>query len=328
MGKCHSCMKKTDDLFCNICTKRLFEGVKVGPLEFDKSIYRTGDGKLVKGMSISGVQDKISVRLENGKLVPTERNGQYIVKPIPSKDLIYKEDIPANEHICMSISEKIFNINTADRAVIPFENGELAYITKRFDYVRDDVKLDKEDFASLMEVDTAQDNTKKYDSSYEACGRMITRFIGAHLIAKDDFFRRIVLNYLLCNADAHLKNFALFRPDLVAETKHMMSPNYDVLNTRYHIHNEEADTGLELFENVDESSLFSVGYYCKDDFEKLAGRFDMKVPRLASFYKAINGSVGKVEKLLEDSFLSERGKSEIFEMYKERVRVVNYSKYH
>ena len=34
-------------------------------------------------MSISGVQDKISLKIEDKKLMPTTKEGTYLLKPIP-----------------------------------------------------------------------------------------------------------------------------------------------------------------------------------------------------------------------------------------------------
>ncbi|MFM9839678.1 MAG: type II toxin-antitoxin system HipA family toxin, partial [Cyclobacteriaceae bacterium] len=39
---------------------------------------------LTKKMSISGVQVKYSLGLEDRKLILTERGGQYILKPVPT----------------------------------------------------------------------------------------------------------------------------------------------------------------------------------------------------------------------------------------------------
>ena len=57
--------------------------------------------------------------------------------------------------------------------------------------------------------------------------------------ALEEFFKRIILNYLIGNADAHLKNFSIFR--VPAKSDYQLTPNYDVLNTRYHIKNENTE---------------------------------------------------------------------------------------
>jgi serine/threonine-protein kinase HipA len=48
---------------------------------------------------------------------------------------------------------------------------------------------------------------------------------------QEDFFKRIVLNYLICNGDAHLKNFFLYSKS--NSNEYFLTPNYDLLNTRF-----------------------------------------------------------------------------------------------
>src|SRR5438045_4811 len=53
-----------------------------------------------KRISISGVQEKLSVILDKNKLRLTEKGeqGQYILKPIP-RDVKKVSQVPANEHL-------------------------------------------------------------------------------------------------------------------------------------------------------------------------------------------------------------------------------------
>ena len=68
-------------------------------------------------MSISGIQDKISLKLTRGKLAPTEKDGEFILKPVPSADIPrFKADVPANEHLTMQIASQVFGIAAAVNA--------------------------------------------------------------------------------------------------------------------------------------------------------------------------------------------------------------------
>jgi serine/threonine-protein kinase HipA len=94
------------------------------------------------------MQLKYSLRLENEKLKLVDNNGQYILKPIPNyTQLDAFEDIPENEHLTMQIANQIFNFNTAENGIIYFNNGQPAYITRRFDVKPDGTKYLQEDFA-------------------------------------------------------------------------------------------------------------------------------------------------------------------------------------
>ncbi|MCK5781579.1 MAG: HipA domain-containing protein, partial [Flavobacteriales bacterium] len=101
-------------------------------------------------MSISGVQEKFSIIQYKNKLRLTEdgERGGFILKPIPSFGKKY-DQIPANEHLTMQIAKQVFGIETAENALIFFQDDSPSYITRRFDINDDGSKLGQEDFASL-----------------------------------------------------------------------------------------------------------------------------------------------------------------------------------
>ena len=103
-----------------------------------------------KRISISGVQEKLSLLLEKNVLRLTKEGelGTYILKPIP-RDLKKVNQVPANEHLTMQIAKQVYGLHTAENALIFFKNNSPAYITKRFDVKDDGSKWGKEDFATL-----------------------------------------------------------------------------------------------------------------------------------------------------------------------------------
>lgn len=147
--------------------------------------------------------------MEDGNLKLYEKNGQYILKPIPpAKQLINLDDAPENEHLTMQIADQLFNINTAANALIRFKDGQPAYITRRFDVKPDGSKYMQEDFAQLTNrTKYTHGETFKYDGSYEEIGLLIKRFVPAAAPALEKFFQLVVFNYVISNGDAHLKNF-------------------------------------------------------------------------------------------------------------------------
>ena len=167
---CLCCMKKTSEPYCSKCIKEFFGGNKVATLNFDKSGFMSARIDLKDSMSISGVQDKISLGFSEEKiLLPAELNGRYILKPQPNSEFKNLKDIPANEHLSMHISSSIFKIKTAKSALIKFNDGELAYITKRFDYVsdaNDSIKYDQEDFCSILDINSVnRGKNYKYETN-------------------------------------------------------------------------------------------------------------------------------------------------------------------
>ncbi len=325
--KCYSCLKTINSgSYCTPCLKSLFNGRKIKPLDFDKTEFYEIKKQMTNRISLSGVQDKISLTYgNNNDLVPTETDGRFILKPIPliHDSAINLEDIAANEHLSMQISSQIFKIPTALNGLIEFKDGELAYITKRFDYSISSsqnkiIKLDQEDFASVLSyTKESKGNDYKYESSYEECANGIKKFVAAHIPAIEDFYKRVILNYLIGNGDAHLKNFSLIRE--ADRLDYSLSPNYDILFTKYHLPEENGISGLDLFKEHETEAFGAMGYYTLQDFEEFAKMIGISDRRLIKIFNDILRSTDKVYNLIEQSYLSPNAKIEYAKNYKIRL---------
>ena len=327
MKKCIGCLndRKLKGDYCSRCIKDVFDGIVPNKLTFNKKEFYIQRNELAQRMSISGVQDKISLKFENKNLLATATDGKFILKPMPSANQIkHEKDVVFNEHLSMLISKNIFKINTALCALIKFKDGEMAYITKRFDYDTDSgLKYDQEDFASVLDVNSAKDGANyKYDArNYIDCANAIKMHVSASAVALEDFFKRILINYLISNGDAHLKNFSLFSPSNIRD--YTLTPNYDILNTRYHINESYGDMAMDLMEEYT-SAHESIGYYSYADFKLFATYLNIKDIRFKKIMKQINESIDKVATLVEASFLSEDAKKYYIESYKDRLKRINY----
>ena len=185
------------------CLRNLFDGKKVSPiLPYDEPQQSEEVAELFlenrKRISISGVQEKLSMLLEKNvlRLTREKEQGTYILKPIP-RDLKKVDQVPANEHLTMQIAKQVYGINTAENALVFFKNGSPAYITKRFDVQNNGDKWGNEDFATL--AGKTKDNSGpnfKYDFSYEEAGLLIQRFVPAWRIEIEKYFSLVVFNFL------------------------------------------------------------------------------------------------------------------------------------
>lgn len=322
--KCHSCLKSIESgIYCPRCRSALFGVRIVRPLRFDKTEFYTKRRELQDRMSISGMQDKISLKFdETGNLVPTAEDGRFILKPVPTaENLANNADVVANEHLSMQISKQIFGIPTAESALIPFSDGELAYITKRFDYATDGTKLDQEDFASVLgKTEYNEGREYKYSMSYQAIAEAITRYIPASRPALENFYRRVLLNYLIGNDDAHLKNFSIYRPE--GRRDYDLTPNYDILYARYHINGYLGLTALDMFAgSFETTSCTAAGFYTLEDFE-LFGLEVCKIPqkRLVKIIEEVFRSQSRVVDMIGMSFMSEAGRSAYTKNYFENLK--------
>lgn len=128
--------------------------------------------KNVGRLSLSGAQPKFGLVLgDNGELRYSEDNEQsmYILKPRPVGYQIINHDYcAANENLTMQIASQIYGIETATNGICFFKDGQMAYITRRFD-VYPGGKYAQEDFASLMGLTKANGGSDfKYNNgSYE-----------------------------------------------------------------------------------------------------------------------------------------------------------------
>ena len=319
---CLGCYTEVKEGYCLKCRKKLFDKAKVLPvLSFDapKADNLAEFQEHTKRLSISGVQLKYSVRLEDGELKLHDSNGQYILKPIPpAKQLVNIEDAPENEHLTMQIAEQFFNINTAANGLIRFKDGQPAYITRRFDVRPDGGKYMQEDFAQLTNrTKYTHGETFKHDGTYEEIGLLIKRFVAAAIPALEKFFQLVVFNYVFSNGDAHLKNFSLIRND---SGEYQLAPAYDLMSIVIHTPHE-SDTALDLYKDDTASAYYSTaGHYGRDNFMELAKRIGIVESRAVRIINQFNANKEQVNEFLVGSFLSEEVKKLYISCFAEKLK--------
>ena len=272
-----------------------------------------------KRMSISGVQLKYSLRLNGNKLELCETNGQYIIKPIPTADhLEMMEDAPENEHLTMQIASQIFNIKTANNALIYFKDGTPAYITKRFDVKEDGTKYIQEDFAQITNrTNETHGESYKYEGSYLEIGELIRRCVPASMIAIENFFKIVVFNYIFSNGDAHLKNFSLIRNDF-GEME--LSPSYDLMSTIIHTPGER-DTALDLYDKDLESTYYATyGHYGKTEFMEFAKRLGIVEVRYKRIINEFIENETEVNVFIQNSSLSNKALDSFITNFKSKIK--------
>jgi serine/threonine-protein kinase HipA len=308
---CQACYKKVKDGYCLSCRKKLFDKARVPAiLPFDSPQPNKLGPWLEhsRQMSISGVQLKYSLHLDKDNLVLSNKESQYIIKPIPlSTHLEELHDTPENEHLTMQIADQLFGIETAANALIHFQDGYPAYITRRFDVRPDGSKYLQEDFAQLTNRSRkTHGDTFKYTGSYEEIGLLIKRYVAASLPALEQFFKLIVFNYLISNGDAHLKNFSLIRTD---KGEYRLTPAYDLLSTVIHTP-LESDIALDLYPGDVDSDYYSIhGYYGRENFMEFARRLGIIEIRAARMIDQFLYGHEQIEALVHQSFLSEEAKA-------------------
>ena len=319
------------DTYSPAALRRLFDNKKVSHLldfsndETSRPLIDENVGRI----SISGVQEKLSAIVENGKvcLAPEGVQGRYIIKPAPDdKWLNRRNQLPANEHLTMQIARQVYGVVTAENALIFFSDGEPAFIAKRFDIKEDNTKTKQEDFASLAQK-TSETHGKyfKYTGNYAEMGALFQKYVAAWQVEVSKFFGLVVFNYLFSNGDAHLKNFSLQQSE---NGDYMLSPAYDLLNTALHIQDEDFALEGGLFGKECYSEIYQQkGHPCQDDFVTFGQMIGVPDSQIKKVMKDFLTSQPLVYDLTGRSFLDEKSKRMYIRSYEERLKRLRRSEH-
>jgi serine/threonine-protein kinase HipA len=188
--------------------------------------------------SLAGIQMKFSMKEKDGRYNLTKNGelGDWIIKTPSTKH----KHVPLNEYTAMSLAAlagvdipdtKLIELNKLDNLPqINLPDEKLAFAIKRFDR-EGNTRIHMEDFAQVL----VKYPYKKYDSAnYEQIGKVIYDYSGDGLADTQQFVRRLLVNILLANGDAHLKNWSLLYQDQVTPR---LSPAYDIVTTSVYIDN-------------------------------------------------------------------------------------------
>ena len=165
--------------------------------------------------AISGVQPKVLAQLTD-KATLSQR--EYIIKTFSDE----YPHLAENEYFSMTA------LKYAELKVPKFwlSDNKKLFIIEKFTYKKTDNNFyGFEEFCVLFGLN----KEKKYSGSYEQIAKSIAKISTQKGQDLNDFFKMIVMSYLLKNGDAHLKNFGIcYEADF---SKRFLAPAYDVVNT-------------------------------------------------------------------------------------------------
>jgi serine/threonine-protein kinase HipA len=315
---CPGTLSEGYDTYSSAALKRVFDGHKVHhQLIYDSPNTNKKIDDLLwqntKRISISGVQEKYSVVLDKNKLRLTKNNeqGTYILKPIPyiGKNA---DQMPANEHLTMQIARQLYDIETAENAMIFFKNGAPAYITKRFDVAADNSKWATEDLASLSNKTPQTHGIHfKYAGNYAEMFDILKLYLPIYKIEASKLFKLIVFNYLFSNGDAHWKNFSIIE---TPDGDFRLSPAYDLLNTKLHV----TDSDFALEEGLLPKKLAKGPI--KKQLIKLAEVAGLSENQTSVIIEKLLSKSDKVNTMIDASFLDEKFKRTYLQTYQAKYK--------
>ena len=167
--------------------------------------------------AISGVQPKTVALLKEKETLHIK---EYIIKT-------WGEEYPylaENEYFCLKACQ-MAGIQIPN---ITLSKNKKFLIVENFIF-QDGKTLGFEEILSLQD----KNRNRKYDGSYEQVAKSIYRFATYKKASLNAYYKIVVMNYLLKNGDAHLKNFGLLFNDDISHI--WLSPAYDVVNTTSYI---------------------------------------------------------------------------------------------
>jgi len=205
--------------------KKLFTDISI-----DEILENDSDDTFVKLLhtfldknAISGVQPKTLALIKEKETLLTK---EYIVKTWGDEYPYLAE----NEYFCMKAVEKA----GVKIPKIQLSKNAKFLLVEKFNYSKE-----KDEFLGFEEmlVLLGKNREKKYSGSYEQIAKVIYSVTTDKVDSMAQFYKTVVMNYLLKNGDAHLKNFGILYTNDFKEISY--SPAYDIVNTVAYVHRDK-----------------------------------------------------------------------------------------
>ena len=294
----------------NRCVKRFFGTKTLPDIEVSEGVLeQLAIESTNKGLTVPGVQKKMSLHLDNSGATPrltlVNYPTGYILKPQTRE----YPCLPEAEYLVMQMAEKA-KIRTVPHALIRIkaQDNALAYITKRIDR-RDGKMLAMEDFCQL----DGRLTEDKYKGSYERCAKIIRKYSSRAGLDITELFIRVVFSYIVGNSDMHLKNFSLIESDENSGS-YILSDGYDMLPVNTVNPADTEQTALTMNgkkRNLHRNDFLKFADACQID-RAVAGKIIDRLKRYESEFI----------RETEQSYLNDELKESLIALMKERINSI------
>lgn len=257
---------------------------------------------------ISGVQPKILVRDETSsaalvsteaRLSPSYKGATHIVKFWEPNEF---PQLAANEYFCLKAAERC-GLDVPRYRIA--EDG-MALVVDRFDLRPDGTYCGFEDFCVL----NARRTDEKYRGSYETSVlKRFQQFANSSDMRADleNLFTLIVLNCVLRNGDAHLKNFGIVYDDVLGAAR--LAPVYDLVTTSIYLPKDSLALtlngttlwpGNRALRRLGETRISSTPARVREVFERISDALGQTEADLRSYIKQHSEFKEIGERMLQD----------------------------
>lgn len=302
---CYYSLTNNELDFHEKCSKKIFGQASPPTLSYTEADLEPLAKEIIKNqIAVTGVQVKLSLNITSNEHKPAGKRftivglwGNFILKP----PTVQYSQLPEVEDITMHLA-KIAKINTAPHSLVRLASGNLAYITKRIDRIKNG-KLAMEDMCQLTERLTED----KYRGSYEQIAKTIRKYSSTSGLDIVNFFELVLFSFLTGNADMHLKNFSLVeQPGLGM----VLSPAYDLVNTA--LVNPTDDEELALSLNGKKKKLK------KQDFIAAMDTLKLDRKQKENIFLKMEKAKSKWMEFIDLSFMSDDYKNQYKQIIEER----------
>lgn len=182
-------------------------------------------------LSLAGVQDKIAIRLDGGKVsIPLgSAPSTHILKPA----IATYEGVVFNEALCMALAKEV-GLAAAETTIGRIHDIDYLLI-KRFDRYLDENgqihRLHQEDFCQAFGIPSETKYQDEGGPSLKDCFTLLRTASSSPVIDLRALLDAVIFNLIIGNHDAHAKNFSLlYMPD----RSKTFAPLYDLVSTVFY----------------------------------------------------------------------------------------------
>jgi serine/threonine-protein kinase HipA len=186
-------------------------------------------------LSLAGAQDKIAVRVDDGRIsIPRgSAPSSHILKPA----IDTWEGVVFNEAFCMRLA-RACDLNTANVEIGKVEDIDYLLV-ERYDRIRNEAKdeagairrVHQEDFCQALGVPSEKKYQSEGGPNLTACFELLREASTVPALDLRDLLDAMIFNLLIGNHDAHAKNFSLL---YLPGGEVRLAPLYDLVCTVFY----------------------------------------------------------------------------------------------
>jgi serine/threonine-protein kinase HipA len=249
----------------------------------------------------------IRLKLVKNQLQPFP-HGEYLLKTViesPS-DISSAIEMPANSHLCFRLANDVFQIDTIPNALIFFENGHPALLTKP-----------AADFIAFEELAALKKEVFKKNYTCADLISFCDKHISANVIARDRLFTMFLFLWITGDRQNFISKAG------VVQTPYgdfLSAPLHDIINSEIHMEvNSETGFPGGLFPG-DKSTpeYLENGHYTSNEFSSLANRSGIHPARAEKILQRFKSAKTDAENMVNKAFLPDELKKRFWKSLESR----------